>query len=150
MYTRMVSMKDEKRPDIHLIRNQDEAKESDSGRILLIDDEEIILSSLQRALQRSGYEVITVKDSMEALEIFRRGPDEYDLIITDQTMPQITGVELGKRIMEIRSDIPIILCTGFSDTIGEQEVKDMGFQSLLIKPAGTKELKAAVQQAMQG
>lgn len=143
-------MNDEKRPNVHLIRNQAETKGSDSGTILLIDDEEIILSSLQRALQRSGYQVITVKDSLEALEMFRRAPDEYDLVITDQTMPQITGVELGKKFMEIRSDIPIILCTGFSDTIGEQEVKDMGFQSLLIKPAGTKELKAAVQQAMQG
>ncbi len=94
-------MNDEKRPNVHLIRNQAETKESDSGTILLIDDEEIILSSLQRALQRSGYQVITVKDSLEALEMFRRAPDEYDLVITDQTMPQITGVELGKKFMEI-------------------------------------------------
>ncbi len=143
-------MNEENRPNVHLIRNQGEAKGKDSGTILLIDDEEIILSSLQRALQRVGYTVITAKDSLEALEMFRKAPQEYDLVITDQTMPQITGVDLGRKFIEIRPDIRIILCTGFSDTIGEQEVKDIGFQALLIKPAGTKELKDAVQQAMQG
>ena len=119
------------------------------GRVLLIDDEEIILSSLKKALNRLGYTVVAVKDGREAFDMFCKTPDAFDLVITDLTMPGMTGVELSMKIMEIRPDIPIILCTGFSDVIDEQEAKSMGIRELLVKPASTSELKTAINRALE-
>jgi PAS domain S-box-containing protein len=118
------------------------------ARVLVIDDEEIILSSLQSALQRSGYSVVTVNDSFEAIDVFSRAPEDFDLIITDLTMPRMTGVELSAKLMQIRSGIPIILCTGYSDIINEHQAKAMGVRELLQKPASIGELKNAVRRAL--
>lgn len=116
--------------------------------VLLVDDEEIILSSLQNVLKRLGYNVVAAKDAMEALELFRATPDTFDLVITDLTMPQITGVELAKKLINIQTDIPIILCTGFNDVIHEDEAKAIGIRELLLKPASTNELKNAIGRAL--
>jgi PAS domain S-box-containing protein len=118
-------------------------------KILLIDDEDIILSSVKNALKRLGYDVATAIDSLEALKLFRNTPDEFDLVITDHTMPRMTGVELAPKLMEIRPDIPVILCTGFSDVIDEQEAKAMGIRGLLLKPASIKELGSAIRRALE-
>ncbi|MEN6475476.1 MAG: PAS domain S-box protein [Syntrophaceae bacterium] len=119
------------------------------ARVLVIDDEEIILSSLQNALQRSGYSVVTVNDSLKAIDVFRRTPEDFDLVITDLTMPRMTGVELTAKLMQIRSGIPIILCTGYSDIINEHQAKAMGVRELLQKPASIGELKNAVRRALE-
>lgn len=119
------------------------------ARVLVIDDEEIILSSLQNALQRSGYSVVTVNDSLKAIDVFSRAPEDFDLVITDLTMPRMTGVELSARLMQIRSGIPIILCTGYSDIINEHQAKAMGVRELLQKPASIGELKNAVRRALE-
>lgn len=124
--------------------------EESRQRILLVDDEDVIISSLQRALARLGYGVTACRDALEALDLFRRDPGAYDLVITDMTMPKMTGLDLGKEIMETRPNIPVILCTGFSDLVDEEGVKDMGFSGLLMKPAGVGELKKAVSQALNG
>ncbi len=119
------------------------------GNILLIDDEEAILSSLQRALKSSGYRVVAVKDGEKALQLFGNTPEEFDLVITDLTMPGTTGVELAGKIKEIRPDTPIILCTGFNDVIDKQKARSLGISELLLKPTGMNELKSAVGRALE-
>ncbi len=126
-----------------------EGPDASRKNILLVDDEEAVVDALERSLKRMGYKVTASMSSREALDLFRENPEDFDLVITDMTMPGMTGMELGKRIMKIRPGIPVILCTGFSDIIDAQGAKDMGLTGLLMKPAGTGELKAAVQQALE-
>jgi CheY-like chemotaxis protein len=116
-------------------------------RVLLVDDESLVLMSVQRALERLGYEVDAVKDGPDALEVFCEDPDSFDVVITDQTMPKMTGAELAEELLHIRPDIPVILSTGFSETISEQEAKAMGVRDLLMKPATTKDLDAVIRRA---
>jgi PAS domain S-box-containing protein len=118
-------------------------------KVLLVDDEEIILSSVQNALKRLGYDVVAVKDPVEALKLFKTTPHTFDLVITDLTMPQITGVELAKKLIDIKTDIPIILCTGFNDVIQEDEAKAIGIRELLLKPPSKSELKTAIIRALE-
>ncbi len=117
--------------------------------ILLVDDEELILSSLQRTLNLSGYRVKALKNGQEALKEFSENPDEFDLVITDLTMPGMTGLELTRKIRSVRSDIPIVLCTGFNDVISQVEAKSFGIKELLLKPVGAGELKKVIQQALE-
>lgn len=119
----------------------------DKKSILLIDDEELILSSLQRALKLSGYRVTALQNGQEALEEFSENPDKFDLVITDLTMPGMTGLELSRKLQEKRPGLPIILCTGFNDVISQQEAKSFGIKELLLKPAGSKDIKDAVRRA---
>ena len=86
-------------------------------RILVVDDEEFIVNSVRNMLQHLGYKVTALMDSQEALKLFSEKPSQFDLVMTDQTMPFMTGEDLGKEFMRIRPDIPIILCTGYSDLI---------------------------------
>jgi CheY-like chemotaxis protein len=117
--------------------------------ILLVDDEELILSSLQRTLRLSGYRVTALQNGQEALEEFSENPDKFDLVITDLTMPGMTGLELSRKIQEKSPDLPIVLCTGFNDVISQQEAKSFGIKELLLKPVGTVELKKVVQLALE-
>jgi DNA-binding NtrC family response regulator len=114
-----------------------------------VDDEDMILSSLKNALKRMGYEVVALKDSQEAYEVFLKAPSGFDLVITDLTMPKLSGIELANKLMDIRPDIPVILCTGFNDVIDEDEAKSMGIRELLLKPASTNELKTAISRALE-
>jgi PAS domain S-box-containing protein len=118
-------------------------------RILLVDDEEIVLFSLQRSLRFSGYRVVALRNGPEALNLFSQKPDEFDLVITDLTMPGMTGVEFSQKILGIRPDIPIILCTGYNDAMNGEEAKSLGIRELILKPTGTKELKSAVSRALK-
>jgi CheY-like chemotaxis protein len=95
-------------------------------RILLVDDEEFIVKAVQNMLQHLGYKVTTLMDNREALKLFSADPSQFDLVITDQTMPFMTGEDLGKELMRIRPDIPIILCTGYSDLISSEKAMAMG------------------------
>ncbi len=122
---------------------------SGKGKILLIDDEDIILSSVSKALDKLGYDVHPIKSSVEALQLFAQSSHAFDLVITDLTMPQMNGLELSSRITDIRPNIPVILCTGFSDTIDECEIKSLGIRELLMKPAGTRELKEVIRRALE-
>ena len=117
--------------------------------ILLVDDEECILASLKRALDMSGYRVVAIRDSAEALDLFASEPAGFDLVITDLTMPKMTGIELARKILEISPGIPVILSTGFNDLIDEGEAKSLGIRELLLKPTGTRELKNTVRKALQ-
>jgi len=115
--------------------------------ILLVDDEELILSSLQKTLKLSGYRVTALQNGQEALKEFNENPDKFDLVITDLTMPGMTGLELSQKLQEKRPGLPIILCTGFNDVISQQEAKSFGIKELLLKPARSKDLKDAIRRA---
>ncbi len=103
-------------------------------RVLLVDDEKPILNMLGQMLTRYGYVVEAHHKSTKALENFQRTPYEFDLIITDMTMPGYTGGDLMKKIKDIRPEIPIILCTGFSENIANEKVKGVKPNKILVKP----------------
>lgn len=103
-------------------------------RILFIDDEKILTEMARDMLERLGYEVTAAMKSFEALEVFQNQPDSFDLVITDQTMPGLTGLEIARRMMRIRPDIPIILCTGYSNLVDEEVAKAQGIKAFALKP----------------
>jgi len=103
-------------------------------RVLFVDDVEYNVILGEHTLQQIGCEVTGVTSSCEALEIFRHFPDKFDLVVTDQTMPQLTGFELAGQMLAIRPDLPIILLTGYSDLVDEETAKAAGIHSFLVKP----------------
>ncbi|MGA1869317.1 MAG: response regulator [bacterium] len=115
-------------------------------RILLIDDEEPILHMLKQMLERMGYSITALTSSSEALEVFRTHMDKYDLIITDQTMPAMTGAQLAEEVIKIRSDIPVILCTGFSEIMDEEQAKSIGIQEYIMKPVVKSEIAHTIRK----
>ena len=117
-------------------------------RVLFVDDEVALVELARDVLERLGYEVVTRMDSIETLEVFRADPDGFDIVITDQTMPNLTGVELAKKIMGIRPDIPIILCTGFSERINSEEAKTLGISEFLFKPIVISDLAQSIRRAL--
>jgi len=118
--------------------------------ILFVDDEESIANLGRQMLNRLGYVVTAKTDSFEALQVFRIQPDRFDLVITDMTMPNITGTRLANEIMKTRPNIPIILCTGFSELITEEKAKDMGIREFVMKPLITSEMARVVRRALDG
>lgn len=116
--------------------------------ILFVDDEQPLVEIGKQMLQRLGYTVATRTSSVEALELFKANPDRFDLVITDIVMPNMTGEKLAEKIMGIRSDIPVILCTGYSEKITRKDASDMGIQSFLMKPLVMRDLATTVRQAL--
>ena len=104
------------------------------GRILFVDDEELLVEMGKDMLERMGYEVTARTSSLEALEVFQNSPDSFDVVLTDQTMPGMTGADLARRILQIRPEIPIILCTGYSNLIDEDIAKSIGIREFALKP----------------
>jgi signal transduction histidine kinase len=115
-------------------------------RVLLVEDEEIQLLSLERMLGRLGYRATSYLDSVEALADFEAHPNNYDLVITDQTMPHMTGVQLAKAILKVRPDIPVILCTGYSEVIDAEEARELGIREFIMKPFGVAEFSATIRR----
>jgi len=109
-------------------------------KILLVDDEKSIVDVIQSMLERLGYQVAARTSSYEAIEAFRATPDKYDLVITDFTMPNMTGMELAEKLLKLRPDIPIILCTGFSERINEEKAKSKGIRAFVMKPVVRHEI----------
>jgi CheY-like chemotaxis protein len=97
-----------------------------------------------------GYKVIGKTSSASALKIFHAQPDIFDLIITDMTMRQMTGVELAKELLSIRPDIPIILCAGFSDVINKKVAKAQGIRELISKPINTRNIAETIRRVLKG
>ena len=108
-------------------------------RILFVDDEEMIVNPVRDMLQSLGYTVTALTDSGEALKLFSENPPKFDLVITDYTMPLMTGEDLGKEMMRIRPDIPVILCTGYNDLISSEKAIAIGFRALILKPFTVRE-----------
>jgi len=119
-------------------------------RILFIDDEESLAKMGHQRLERLGYKVEATTSPIEALELFRSRPDQFDLIITDMTMPLMTGDKLIKETLNIRSDIPIILCTGFSEKIDAKKAKAVGAAEYIEKPVYQQNLAFKVRSVLDG
>jgi PAS domain S-box-containing protein len=119
---------------------------ADGEHILLVDDEIRIVQMLQQMLESSGYKVTGLTNGKEALDVFRKNPAEFDLVITDMTMPKITGGDLAGELLRIRSDIPIILCTGFN--ISKETAKSLGVTELLAKPLLKEEVERVVKKVL--
>jgi len=117
-------------------------------RVLLVDDEQAIVEIGQRLLEYLGYQVVVRTSSLEALELFRGRPDRFDLVITDMTMPNMTGDRFAREIWKIRPGIPVILCTGFSERITEEKAKAMGIREFVMKPLVIKDLAQALRRAL--
>ena len=117
-------------------------------RILLIDDEQPLVEIGKQMLERLGYKVHTRTSSIEALKLFRADPNRFDLVITDIVMPNMTGDKLANKMMGIRPDIPIVLCTGYSEKFTRRHASDRGIQSFLMKPLVMQDLASAVRQAL--
>jgi CheY-like chemotaxis protein/two-component sensor histidine kinase len=119
-----------------------------SERILFIDDEETLVDLGKEILESLGYHVSFTTSSSEALETFRAQPDAFDLIITDMTMPGLTGKELAKELLALRPDIPIILCTGFSEIIDENQAKGIGIREFVMKPYAVINLAHVIRKVL--
>jgi len=115
-----------------------------SEHILFIDDEEVLTSMAKTMLERLGYLVTVRTSSLEALNTFQNQPDRFDLVITDQTMPGMAGLDLSRRLLQIRPDLPIILCTGFSALVSEEKVRAMGIRALAFKPLTKKDIATLI------
>jgi len=117
-------------------------------RILVVDDEEQIVRMTQQMLERLGYYVTARTSSIEALEAFRAAPDKFDLVITDMTMPNMTGIHLTQKLIEIRPDIAVIICSGFSEKISAHKAKAMGIHGYVMKPVVRSELAKKIREAL--
>ena len=122
--------------------------EGGSERILFVDDEKMLVDIGQQALQRLGYDVVSRTSPIEALELFKAKPDFFDLVITDKTMPGITGDVLAKELMSIRPNLPVIICTGYSQTIDHERAKQIGIKAFVMKPILINEIAAAVRKVL--
>ena len=117
-------------------------------RILVVDDEEPIIKLSRRMLERQGYQVLALTSSEEALELFQSGPGEFDLVLSDVSLPELSGIDLARALIGIRPDIPVILMTGFTEMIREEAAQDMGVRALLRKPFSPRAAIALIQQTL--
>ncbi len=140
-----------------LIQNVDHEEKADSteedfqgiGHILLIDDEEPIVKVEKLMLKRLGYQVTALTSATEALNTFRSQPDQFDLVITDMTMPSMTGIELAPKLIDIRPGIPIILCSGFNEMVSDEKAKAIGIKAYVQKPLDLKVLGQTVRNVLE-
>ena len=116
--------------------------------ILLVDDEPMLVELGKESLESFGYRVTATTSSREALDLFLADPNGYDLIVTDQTMPEMTGVILAKEAISARPDVPVILCTGHSAVLNTDKVFALGVKSLLMKPLDSDRLAEEVRKAL--
>jgi signal transduction histidine kinase/CheY-like chemotaxis protein len=119
-------------------------------RLLVVDDEEMISTMLQMILQSLGYQVTLSGDSLEALALVEQDPMAFDLLITDLTMPHLTGFELTRKTLALRADLPIILCTGFYELLDKEQIQAMGIRAYLMKPVTVLELGQTVRTVLDG
>ncbi|MEE9613074.1 MAG: PAS domain S-box protein [Desulfatiglandales bacterium] len=146
--------------ELLLPRIQEEVYESDSEifhfpftgneTILLVDDDEKLIEIGQHMLRRVGYDVVSKMNGVEALELFRVQPEKFDLVITDQTMLHMTGEKLAVELMRIRPDIPVILCTGFSDQVTPESIRTIGIRELVMKPVNWIDTSETIRQLLDG
>jgi PAS domain S-box-containing protein len=117
-------------------------------RILLVDDQNLIVDMERQMLERLGYHITARTSSIEALEAFRANPDQFDLVITDMTMPNMTGDKLAGEMIKIRSDIPVVLCTGFSEIMSKERAASLGIMGFLMKPVVLKDLSKVIRKVL--
>lgn len=129
------------------IRQPDQIK-TGTEKILFVDDEPMFMETGMDILESLGYTVTAERDSREALKKFQAAPQDFDLVITDQIMPYLSGDDLTKEFLAIRPDIPIILCTGHSDQIDEEKAKSIGIKEYVMKPIGRKDISQIIRKVL--
>jgi PAS domain S-box-containing protein len=135
-----------KKPMVEAQTNKDIPRGNET--ILFVDDEISITKMVKRMFERLGYKVETSTTPQDALERFSLNPDHFDLVITDMTMPQMTGVKLSEKLMDIREDIPIIICTGYSNLVDEKKAKELGLAAYIMKPINMLETSQAIRKIL--
>lgn len=128
--------------------NSNPVPSGNGEHILLVDDEEALISVGSSVLEHLGYRVTSRTDSLEALATFTARPGDFDLVITDQTMPELNGTDLAKELLQIRPNLPVILLTGYSFAINAEKAKAIGIRELLAKPTRMLELGEAIGRAL--
>lgn len=117
-------------------------------RVMLVDDEETILRPTQEILKACGYQVSIFSNGAQALDEFKKNPYQFDIIITDMTMPKMTGDRLAKELISIRPDIPVIMCTGFSERIDKEKSEAIGIKGFLMKPVEMSDLENIMRKVL--
>ncbi len=117
--------------------------------VLLVDDEEMMVDVTGQTLERLGFAVVAKTSSIDALEAFQEKPDEFDLVITDQVMPNMTGTQLAEKLIAIRPDIPVILCSGFPENIRTEELESIGIKKFIAKPISRQEIATIVRTVLE-
>lgn len=117
-------------------------------RILFVDDEDIQVRAMTKLLEHLGYRVVGKTDALEALELFRTDPGGFDLAIMDQSMPRLSGGELAGEMLRIRPGLPLILCTGYSDTLNEEQALAMGIRAFVMKPFAVREIALSIRRVL--
>ncbi len=118
-------------------------------RVLLVDDDEFIVEMTNEMLERLGYKVESKSNPEDALELFMANPDAFDLIITDMTMPQMTGAKLAQKVREIRANMPVIVCSGYSSLIDEEKAKQSGIAAYMMKPVSMQDLGETIRNVIE-
>ena len=116
--------------------------------VLYVDDEVMLADTSEQILKTLGYQVVITTSSIEALELFRENPSRFDLVITDMAMPQLTGDKLARKILDVRPDMPIIICTGYSDYLSNQGATALGIRDFLMKPYTIDQLAQTLRHAL--
>lgn len=124
------------------------ASSNENYNILLVDDEKSIVMLMKEVLENKDFQVTTFTDSELALTHFKENYNKYDLVITDQTMPRFTGVELSKAIFKIKPELPIILCSGYSDSVNNEKSKSIGIKAFMTKPINMQDLFSTIKQLL--
>ena len=119
-----------------------------TGRILVVDDEPLVAAVVVDQLNELGYQATACANGPEALEAFAADPRAIDLVVTDMTMPGMTGDVLTKRLKELRPDLPVLLCTGYSDRISAETARAQGIDEFAMKPIPMAELSRRVRRAL--
>ena len=134
--------------DIVKVEKDDSIPVGRGERLLVVDDEPALAILTCKLMEQIGYSAEYLTSSVEALKRFEENPCAYDIIITDQTMPEMTGISLARNVLAIRPIIPVILCTGYSETLNEEQALKAGAAALLCKPLSRIVLATSVRKAL--
>lgn len=151
LYQSLEGTKTSMRNETHPRPDEDPSRlaERRGERILLVEDEQLLARMWEGILGHLGYQVSIRTNSSEALEMFLSNPQAFDLVITDQVMPGLTGTELVGSLRDVRPDIPIILMTGFCDTVTPELIERLRIQAFIMKPISTLDLAQKIRSALQ-
>ena len=119
------------------------------GKVLFVDDEEVLARWGEQVLTHLGYTVVTKTNPHEAIALFQSQPGQFDVVVTDQTMPTMSGEAFARALLKIREDIPVVLCTGFSHTMSAEKANQLGLKGFLMKPVNGAVLAKTLQEVLQ-
>jgi CheY-like chemotaxis protein len=127
---------------------KDEKTPMGKANILYVDDEDFLVELASQMLEKLENNVVATDNPQRALEIFKEDPYRFDLLITDMTMPHMSGIQLARAVRKVRKDFPVIICTGFSEQINGESAREMGLNGFLLKPFSIRDIAIAIRQAL--